>query len=361
MVTAHPDAVPSARPPLITWLFRRLLVVIPAGVAATLALGALSCTGFMPQARLKVPYVALAVLLGLFPWLANSLRLLVWTRFLGPRLALRDALAISVATDLGSALSPTAVGGGYVKLAMLVHRGVRPGAAAALMTLGSLEDGIFFAFSVPTALLVRSSIPLGGRLDLLTLVQRNAPRFLVALSLVAGAVAFAAALGRTHPLAARLRGLLGDCLSVYRLLIRRGKWRLGLSLVLTGTQWACRCSVATAVLASLGIRVDPIYSFAMQWIVFTLGVLVPTPGAVGGAEGAFLLVYRPLVPAPSIGSATVGWRFLTFYLQLVLGMVVFIACGGWRLATAAPRGARTVTKAARPSHGNVRYRESVRV
>jgi hypothetical protein len=59
--------------------------------------------------------------------------------------------------------------------------------------------------------------------------------------------------------------------------------------------------------------------------VFTALNFVPTPGASGGAEAAFVLVYSALLPEAVIGIATSGWRFLTFYLQLGLGSVVFTA------------------------------------
>jgi glycosyltransferase 2 family protein len=63
--------------------------------------------------------------------------------------------------------------------------------------------------------------------------------------------------------------------------------------------------------------------FFLQWVVFTALNFVPTPGASGGAEAAFVLVYSALLPASVIGIATAGWRFLTFYVQLALGSVIF--------------------------------------
>ncbi|MBN1423946.1 flippase-like domain-containing protein, partial [Candidatus Fermentibacteria bacterium] len=268
-------------------------------------------------------YLCAAILLGFVPWLTHSLRLLVWTRFLGAKVSFRDLMAMVVGTELGSAVSPTAVGGGYVKLAMLVHRGIRPGAAASLMTLGSLEDGIFFAFALPAALAMRSTAPLGRGFHLGDALEARARLVVMILSITAVFVAGVAARKVTHSLTLRLKAAWNDYIAVYRLILHHGKLRFGITLMLTGIQWICRYSVVSALLASLGVQVFPVRFFALQWVVFTLGVFVPTPGALGGAEAAFFLVYRSFIPENIVGIATAGWRFLTFYLQLAVGLVVF--------------------------------------
>ena len=87
-------------------------------------------------------YLVLAIALGLLPWLTNTLRLYIWARFLGHDLRLRDCFQMTLAVDLGSAISPTAVGGGFFKWGMLVQRGVTPGTAASLTTFPIIEDAL---------------------------------------------------------------------------------------------------------------------------------------------------------------------------------------------------------------------------
>ena len=70
-------------------------------------------------------------------------------------------------------------------------------------------------------------------------------------------------------------------------------------------------------------HVDPVLFFLLQWVVFTAMSVVPTPGGSGGAEAVFVLVYSALLPDAVIGIATAGWRFLTFYVQLALGSILF--------------------------------------
>jgi glycosyltransferase 2 family protein len=123
----------------------------------------------------------------------------------------------------------------------------------------------------------------------------------------------------------RFRRTWTDFRMVYALVIERGKSRFLLTFLITAVQWTCRYSVATAVAYFLGSPVDPVQFFLLQWVIFTAMMFIPTPGATGGAEAAFYLVYQALLPAGLIGIATALWRLLTFYVQLALGSVIFLA------------------------------------
>ena len=115
-----------------------------------------------------------------------------------------------------------------------------------------------------------------------------------------------------------------DFKSVYFLIVKNGKSRFLLSMILTSVQWVCRYSVISALLASMDIAVDPVQSFVLQWFVFTLMNFIPTPGATAGAEASFYFIYESLLPGDIIGLVTTGWRFLTFYFLLIVGSVLLI-------------------------------------
>jgi uncharacterized protein (TIRG00374 family) len=78
---------------------------------------------------------------------------------------------------------------------------------------------------------------------------------------------------------------------------------------------------------SLGLPVQPLVFFSLQVILFAAMNAVPTPGAAGGAEALFSLLYRPFIPANSLAVVMIGWRFLTFYLPAILGAVGFMIIG----------------------------------
>jgi len=337
------DRRPS-KPPLITGidrLFRTTLVLIPIGVLGNILFTLLITDPGLLKALDEFPrgYLMLAVALGLLPWVTNSLRLMLWTHFLGYPLTFREAMQMTLAVDLGSAVAPTAVGGGFFKWGMLVQRGISPGTAASITTFPNIEDLVFFTLALPVAVVWSASW------DLPVLRQVAAQFHLVnSLIVLAAAVAIAfftwlairwvllGGLGvqvqrrGLHLLAGlrrKLRGTWHDAREVFRLIAVRGKSRFALSLALTAIQWIARYSVVSALIAFLGVPVQPVLFWVLQWVVFTLTHFIPTPGAAGAAEAAFYFIYSPFIPPDVIGLATAGWRFLTFYLQLGLASILF--------------------------------------
>jgi glycosyltransferase 2 family protein len=328
-------------------LFRTALVIIPIGVIGNLGFSLLVTEREILSSVAAFPrgYLLLALGLGVIPWITSALRLLIWTEFLDHRMHFRDAFLITLATDLGAAVSPTAVGGGFFKWGLLVQRGVSPGAAASLTTLAPIEDGFFFLLALPTAIVLTASWG-NPAFDLVAgqLEGRAGPVLLVALAI--GVVTWAAVrwvlgggLGNRaqrrslRVLSRARRGLRStwvDARQVYGLIRKDGKSRFALSVSLTAIQWIARYSIVSALIAFLGTPVQPVLFWLLQWVVFTLAAFIPTPGAAGGAEAAFFVIYSPFVPASIIALATAGWRFFTFYLNLALAAMLYIALGGAR-------------------------------
>lgn len=321
-------------------LFRASMVIIPIGVLGNVLFSLLTTDRTLLASLSAFPrgYLLLAIALGLLPWATNTIRLWMWTRFVGHQLSWKGAFRITLSVDLGSAISPTAVGGGFFKWGLLVQHGVSAGAAASLTTLPTLEDAVFFAIALPAAALYTRlwELPLfrplttqiEGKLTSALLVALGIAFFTwLALRLVLvghlGTRARQRGLRLFARLRRRLRSTWRDARGVFVLIAQRGKWRFMVSILLIAVQWGARYSVATALIAFLGVPVQPVLFWLLQWVVFTLTVLVPTPGGAGGAEAAFYVLYSAFVPASTLGLATSGWRFLTFYLQLGLAAILF--------------------------------------
>ncbi|HEX8243492.1 MAG TPA: lysylphosphatidylglycerol synthase transmembrane domain-containing protein, partial [Longimicrobium sp.] len=264
---------------------------------------------------------------------------LVWTRFTGYPVSFRDTFRITLGSELASSVFPTSSGGEVFRWGMMVQKGIPQGHAASIVTLGYLEDMAFFAVAVPSAIVISQAWELPVLVALGR--QMRGQALLVIVVIVLGIIAlrllFKAVLRGLLGERARKRGLRlaarfqrrfrrvwHDFQSVQRLVIRQGKSRFLLTLLITAVQWTCRYSVVTAVAYFLGARVDPVLFFLLQWFIFTAMMFIPTPGASGGAEAAFYVVYQALLPAGVIGIATAMWRMLTFYFQLALGSIIFI-------------------------------------
>ena len=326
-------------------LFRSALLLIPLGVAANVGLSLLSTDRHVLAALADLPRapVALAVALAFVSWVTNTIRLRLWTRFLGHRIPLRECLRLYLAGLLGSALTPTAAGGGALKWGLLVKQGVPSSSAASLLALETVEDGLFFAVTIPLAIAVGAAAGvdalqevavLGGQHAAVTAV--TAVGALVAVAAVAALAVVAVVRGwlgtRVRRWGVRgiarvrraLRDFVREIREVLHLVGRRGKGTFAATLTLTAIQWSARYSVVTAVLAFFGVPVRPLTYGALQWGVFTLSSVVPTPGGAGGAEAAFAALYSPFVPADVLGSATALWRLVLFYVPLTVACGVFL-------------------------------------
>jgi uncharacterized protein (TIRG00374 family) len=253
------------------------------------------------------------------------------------------AFRIVVATEVASAVTPTAMGGGYAKLGLLFRDGIPVGQAGFLMVLGTAIDLLLSLMLLPLAVLlglfrdvpllwssvrgIREALPwllvplLGG----LALRQ-------VALRVSRRAVVW---LGMRWPLLERwrvnARRALREFRAAWGMVLRRGKRRLILSLMLAALQWGCRYSIATLLIRGLDLGVHPVSVLVRQWAIFSSLLLVPTPGGSGGAEAMFFALYAPFIPHHLLGMVTVGWRFFTFYLPVIVGgaLVLMVFPGEW--------------------------------
>ena len=316
-------------------LIRRAGLVILCGIALHLTVSLIvtdldevrSLVDFTPG------YLLLAVVLVLFPWLTNSLRLWNWLRFLGRRERYGRALRIVVFAELGAAVSPSAVGGAPVKAALLMERGLPAGQAISLTSLGSLEDVCFGLIFVPFGFVLMRLWELPVFQTVPMEIARRVG--ISALVLLIGGFALWGVsrrfrhLGRVQRIASRLRGIWDDFRELYRFVGQRGRSQFLINVGLSTLQWSARYSVLTALAAGLGLEVDPIRLALLQWFCFALMSVIPTPGATGGAEAAFVLLYAGMVPSGMLAVLTVGWRFLTYYF-LSLMAVTIIGIGSLR-------------------------------
>ena len=80
--------------------------------------------------------------------------------------------------------------------------------------------------------------------------------------------------------------------------------------------------VLLTLIKSIGIEANYLELFFMQWMVYLAMAFVPTPGASGGAEAAFYFVYKSILPESLLGIVVAGWRIITYYYILLLGVVL---------------------------------------
>lgn len=289
-------------------------------------------------------YMALAVFLALLPWPAQSFRIFIWGRLLRRRIAYGQCFRTVLASDLGAALSPTILGGGYVTLGFLIGYGFTAAEATLVTFLGTLVDALFFAGAIPLSIYLSrawenpyvdnalrtllSSWPLAVTVACLLVVALLIIRRLNSPSRKSDSVITTGQKpGLLSKMIARIVRFREDFGNAARFVLRRGKRAFAAAVLVAGLGWCGRYGAVSALAFGLGYEVDPVLFFLLQWVVFTTMTMVPTPGAIGGAEVSFSLVYRGLIPANVIPLLMSAWRFVTFYLTVGLGALLLAALG----------------------------------
>ena len=172
-------------------LFRKLFFLIPLGVIGNVVFVLIANDGslFRSEVHFVPGYIIIAMLLSITPWFTGSLRLLLWSRFLGNRLRYREVFRIALGAELGAAISPPLIGGTAVKIGMLMRKGFSGGTALSLTALESMEDGLFFLIMVPLALTLSSSWDLPVIQGLLSGIRHTSfPMFLAGSGVACSAV-----------------------------------------------------------------------------------------------------------------------------------------------------------------------------
>jgi len=319
----------------------RIIFILSLGLLISVAYSAFTVDSSALSAFGSFSWLCILALAGmvLLPWLADTLRVQIWLRFLDKRERFADVFRMTLATEMASAMSPAAIGGSGAKLGWMISRGIAPGVASSIMALNAIEDTIFFALALPLALLLSSGASDDVALEKIwSMIRERDLTGSRSLSFILiGVVVLYLAVRITWkllpaPWRTRARGWkektkhqLILAKQTLRLMIAQGSWRFVATVLLSGLHWGCRFSMLTVLLAGLQFAVDPFTFFASQWLVFMLMKLVPSPGGTGGAELAFLFFYRSMLPENLLGLLVGSWRVLTFTLPVGLATLLFLA------------------------------------
>lgn len=81
-------------------------------------------------------------------------------------------------------------------------------------------------------------------------------------------------------------------------------------------------SISYVIYLAFGLNgTDYITIISCQAFVLMISAFVPLPGALGAAEGSYVLFFKNIFGG-FVNLSTVIWRFLTFYLAIIVGMSV---------------------------------------
>lgn len=320
----------------------RLILFISIGVAAHILFLLFTTDKEILFEVRKIKFRFLLIIAGLVlvPWLGHALRMVIWTKFLDCKLTFRETLKIAVSTDLGAALTPTIIGGGPVKLAMLLRQKTPPAKAGILIALGGFEDLIFYLSGILLAFFFAFDSISKIFESILRMLRENAliilGVFIIILIYVLlrkyGIIKYKLEFLNIFParfkrsilkLFIGMRRSLYETKSTLKLILEKGKLTFLLSFSILIVQWFAKFSILTVILFALGIDVSFISIYLRQWLVWLTMIFIPTPGATGGAEASFYLLFGPSIPSEVIALIVSTWRFFTYYFIMLSAVLIY--------------------------------------
>ncbi len=315
----------------------RLFIIVGVGILlhVVFLLVTIDKKSFSVLLNIKPLYLMAIALLALGPWIGHTCRIMIWSKFLKHPVKWREAIHVVVANEVGSAVAPTAVGGGPIKVGMLMKYGVPASRATFMVLLSACEDLIFYLSGLlVTFIYMREQIyKMGGFL------MQNKWLFFGTLSILIASVFFKSATGKVLrkvllllPITTankirnarrRILSYFSDIGEAFVGVINEGKTALLMSVGLLFFQWFTKFSIFAVILMALGIDFELSDVYIKQWLLIITLLFIPTPGASGGAEAGFLLLFGQSLPGDLANLMVSTWRFFTYYYILIMSALIF--------------------------------------
>ena len=322
---------------------RRGLVLAVALSAATLiviSLVTLDRETFSALSDLSPGFLILAAVLSLGRWLWSVVRMRLLIGATGKNIPWRNILKTVYAGYFAGLITPLRVGGVTGEMFFLYEYGLGAGEAVAVVSFGACISTALLMLLFPFAIwIARSYIDLSlsiqgvlfsalavGLLYLaLVLWAILRPHATVGKTLLDHSPAFLRKRDWYRRFLARLSAEIQSFAASLRQLARIGKARLAAVVLLTLLYWFTGFLAIPAAVIGLGYGSYFWQAVVAQLVVHILMPFVPTPGGSGIGEVGFLYVYKSILPDVGVaGLLTLIWRFIDFYLGLLVGGAAFI-------------------------------------
>lgn len=289
-------------------------------------------------AKISPIFFIVAMLLVALKWASACLRTNLLVRASGSRLSLGKTSKAVIGGSFVGSVTPFQAGGIPAEIYFLHGYGLSTGKATAVVSTSAAISTLFFLLAMPlvlSATAAQINVGFGARtvlvavgvfslFFLLAVAYSMRKPYRVAGTLRAAAPAFLKKRAGFERAVGRLSNAIADFSASLRVILRCRRSVLAAAVVLTFTFWASGFMVAPVILWGLGYPELFWKAMLAQLVVSCVMPFLPVPGGSGFAESAFAGVFSLFVPRHLVGFVTLSWRFLLFYLVLVVQGVLFV-------------------------------------
>ncbi len=290
--------------------------------------------------EIKVVWLIFGAFLHILSWVVWGLRITVMCRYIDKDkgVSLKEGIGIAISNLFLSAVTPSSIGGEPVRIHLLSKKGFGVGKSTALVVGERIFDAIFFTLSLPVAVFILNTYIKNEVMKLILLAGT--------VLFMGGLILFAYLLEKPEIIKKLAKSLMRkikikkiekkieeiiDKIDDFVESFHKGakeifSWKnisaIGVILAITSIYWLLEFLVPSCILKGLGQDPVIIQSVSAQILLVIMSIIPITPGGSGIAEGGAAVLYSFFVPDKSIlGIFILGWRLVTYYLNIVVGGV----------------------------------------
>ncbi len=271
----------------------------------------------------------------------DGFRVQILSSALGKRVSIKTAIAVITSGLFLAAVTPFQTGGLPVQLYILKKEDISIGKGSVILLFRGILELLIFIFVVPliflhykgllttnimNALIRYLFIIYGVGLFLLILLLVN-PSILKKLLYRFYFFLKRKQIVKTKRLLRFFRRIfkeVQDFRKSLRLYFSKQKSKLFLAFLVTVISYICLFFIAPVMLIGLGEKPPILETVYLQLVLKFLLFFVPTPGASGVSEAAFVSLFKRVSPAHLLGIYVVLWRLFTFYIGAAIGGFVIV-------------------------------------
>ncbi len=288
------------------------------------------------------------LILLLLNWIVAGLRFKIMITTIDSKISLLEGIVLYLSGSFISSVTPFATGGGPFQVYLLHKKGINIGQATMVILTQFVLRIIFFTtastifliffnhFISPGAvppyifyLAFGTGFIVTTSLIIFSLVPRITDRLVNKLFKIKRLKRFVKNNYKAKKIMAKIRIEIREFHESMELL-GQYKFKLLLSGLCTFVYWSTLFMIIPIILTGLGLEPHFFRAYIMQTIFNLVIPYMPTPGASGIAEVGFASVFISFIPKGLIGIVTILWRFITFYLILVIGGFFVLRELGWK-------------------------------
>ncbi|MDR0648051.1 MAG: flippase-like domain-containing protein [Synergistaceae bacterium] len=298
--------------------------------------------------------LSVAALLVVLVWLFDALKLRSLVMAAGERISFSFSVQLTLINYFGAAVTPMQSGGGPFQVYMMYRRGIGVGKSVAVTLVRTVLSLLILGLTIPFTLMFDIDIPKSGwwirgfvfyvvvfimLLWLVIILSLVKPRLIKRVSGIAVMLLARAGFLKQRLVSAILRWIDRE-VDAYnqniRDFIRGGRNYFLLGLLCGVTQMWVYLSIMPCVIWAMGLEVMYVECVLLQALFLFLLYFIPTPGGSGAAEGGAAMIFSVFVPWSVAGVLGLGWRFLTEYTGIILGLLIAVKEFGLNLASGLP-------------------------